>query len=127
MPLEERNKIPQAFDESPGAEVPLCRYAFEIDGKDLQHHCSEILSVEKAFSQAVEMQAGHRVHRIGAQYATRFLRAHLVQPYDKVLEAFQMRKLAFLLVGFGALSKARQEFDAEMTSSELRHELLASC
>jgi hypothetical protein len=78
-----------------------------------------VLSVEKAFSQAVEMQVGHRVHRIGAEYATRFLRAHLIETYGEVLETSQLRKLAFLLLGFGALSKARQEFDAEMTSSEL--------
>jgi hypothetical protein len=35
MPLEERNKILQAFDESPGAEVLLCTYALKIDGLDL--------------------------------------------------------------------------------------------
>jgi hypothetical protein len=105
MPLEERNNILQAFDESPGAEVLLCTYTLKIDGIDLQHQCSDVLSVEKAFSQAVEMQAGHRVHRIGAEYTTRFLRAHLIETYDEVLEISQLRKFAFLLVGFGALSR----------------------
>jgi hypothetical protein len=52
MPLEERNKVLQVFDDSPGAEVLLSTYALKIDGVDLQHHCSEVLSVGKAFSQA---------------------------------------------------------------------------
>jgi hypothetical protein len=54
------------------------------------------------------MQAGHRVHRFGAAFATR-----------RKPRNIPIRKLAFLLVVCGALNMAHQEFNAEMSTSEL--------
>ncbi|KAI7200886.1 hypothetical protein KC316_g2512 [Hortaea werneckii] len=115
----ERDRLLTQFQQHEGPMVLISTHAMNMMGFDLQYGCAAVITMEPSYNYATDMQAGTRVHRLGANHEQEFFRPHVVRTYLDVHSASMILKLNTMIEALGGHHNATMAENRDVSAQEL--------
>ncbi|GAB7366898.1 hypothetical protein MBLNU230_g1259t1 [Neophaeotheca triangularis] len=110
---KDRDPIINQFNKDDEPMIMITTYNLNIAGHDLHHKCCTVVILEPAFNEASEVQASHRVYRIGQTEPVEVIRLFTENTYNEMQEwRMAMKVSPYLQVTQATVDEIEKSDDA---------------